>query len=77
NSKPKPAATATTATGTTVTTTTQKIVTPPGMNPPHGEPGHRCDIEVGKPLNSAPKPAGNNTPEVQPAQPAKADSSGN
>jgi len=24
------------------------------LNPPHGQPGHRCDIEVGKPLNSAP-----------------------
>jgi hypothetical protein len=24
------------------------------MNPPHGEPGHRCDIAVGAPLNSAP-----------------------
>ena len=28
-----------------------------GMNPAHGEPGHRCDIAVGAPLNS---PAGNN-----------------
>lgn len=24
------------------------------MNPPHGQPGHRCDIPVGAPLNSAP-----------------------
>jgi cytoskeletal protein RodZ len=24
------------------------------MNPPHGEPFHRCDIPVGAPLNSAP-----------------------
>ncbi len=24
----------------------------PGMNPAHGEPGHRCDIAVGAPLNS-------------------------
>jgi hypothetical protein len=24
------------------------------LNPPHGEPGHRCEIEVGAPLNSAP-----------------------
>ncbi len=31
-----------------------KIVTPKGMNPPHGEPGHRCDIPVGQPLNSKP-----------------------
>lgn len=27
-----------------------------GMNPPHGEPGHRCDIPVGQPLNSKPAP---------------------
>lgn len=31
---------------------TVKTVTPAGMNPPHGEPGHRCDIAVGQPLNS-------------------------
>ncbi len=32
--------------------------TAPGMNPPHGQPGHRCDIAVGAPLSSAPaKPA--------------------
>ncbi|MCV9933690.1 hypothetical protein OIU80_15510 [Flavobacterium sp. LS1R47] len=30
------------------TTTTAK-----GMNPPHGQKGHRCDIAVGAPLNSA------------------------
>jgi hypothetical protein len=23
-----------------------------GMNPEHGQPGHRCDISVGAPLNS-------------------------
>jgi hypothetical protein len=28
------------------------IVTPPGMNPPHGQAGHRCDIAVGTPLNT-------------------------
>ena len=26
--------------------------TTPGMNPPHGQPNHRCDIPVGAPLNS-------------------------
>ncbi len=25
-----------------------------GMNPKHGEPGHRCDIAVGAPLNGKP-----------------------
>jgi hypothetical protein len=26
----------------------------PGMNPPHGQPNHRCDIPVGAPLDSPP-----------------------
>lgn len=30
--------------------------TAPGMNPPHGQPNHRCDIAVGAPLNSPPGP---------------------
>ncbi len=29
-----------------------------GMNPPHGQPNHRCDISVGAPLNA---PPGNTT----------------
>lgn len=50
-----------------------------GMNPPHGQPGHRCDIPVGAPLNSAPanKPAAqgqtftvNPTSQTQNAPPA-------
>lgn len=55
------------------TTVTQK-----GMNPAHGQPGHRCDISVGAPLNSAPttaaKPATTNnataniTPMATPTQ---------
>lgn len=32
----------------------KSVKTAPGMNPPHGEPGHRCDIAVGQPLNSKP-----------------------
>jgi hypothetical protein len=28
--------------------------TPKGINPAHGQPGHRCDIPVGAPLNSKP-----------------------
>ena len=35
-------------------TNQQQVVTKPGMNPPHGQPGHRCDIAVGAPLNSKP-----------------------
>lgn len=36
--------------------TGKQVKTAPGMNPPHGEPGHRCDIPVGQPLNSKPAP---------------------
>jgi hypothetical protein len=32
--------------------TTVKTTTPKGMNPPHGEKNHRCDIAVGEPLNT-------------------------
>ncbi|REC80297.1 hypothetical protein DRF60_00860 [Chryseobacterium elymi] len=44
----------------------QPVKTAPGMNPPHGQPGHRCDIPVGQPLNSKPAPA----PTPQPVQSA-------
>lgn len=37
------------------------------INPPHGEPGHRCDIPVGAPLNSAPR---NTTPPITTSQPS-------
>ncbi|WP_348799792.1 hypothetical protein [Flavobacterium adhaerens] len=37
-----------------VVTQPTKTVTAKGMNPPHGQPGHRCDIPVGSPLNSKP-----------------------
>ncbi len=33
-------------------TVMQTAKTAKGMNPPHGEKGHRCDISVGAPLNS-------------------------
>lgn len=28
------------------------VATKPGMNPPHGQPGHRCDIPVGASLST-------------------------
>lgn len=31
-----------------------QTTTAPGANPPHGQPGHRCDINVGAPLDSPP-----------------------
>ena len=45
-----------------------------GMNPPHGEPGHRCDIAVGAPLNSAPGTATGQPVQMQ-QSPAPAASS--
>ena len=36
----------------TVSTQPTAQTTAPGMNPPHGQPNHRCDIAVGAPLNS-------------------------
>jgi hypothetical protein len=41
--------------------------TAPGMNPPHGEPGHRCDIAVGAPLNSKPAAPATVTTTTAPA----------
>lgn len=40
--------------------------TPPELNPPHGQPYHRCDIPVGSPLNSV-APA--KTAQTKPATP--------
>ncbi len=72
-----PAAKTPTVTTTTTAPAQQTVAVPqivttppaakvaPGMNPAHGEPGHRCDIAVGAPLNSPPsvaKPTGANTP---------------
>jgi hypothetical protein len=62
NSKPAPPATTQTTAATTqpapVTINPQQVqqttTTAPGMNPPHGQPNHRCDIAVGAPLNSPP-----------------------
>ena len=43
-------------------TTQAQTQTAPGMNPPHGQPGHRCDVAVGAPLNS--KPVQTNQPQT-------------
>ncbi|HEX8270949.1 MAG TPA: hypothetical protein VF581_13740 [Flavobacterium sp.] len=55
----------------TTTTTTTQTAPPPvavakGMNPSHGQPGHRCDIAVGAPLNSPAKTNPGVTPQVTP-----------
>ncbi len=49
--------------------TTQSNSPASGMNPAHGEPGHRCDIAVGAPLNSPPASA-TSTPVIQQSTPA-------
>ncbi len=59
----------TTAPQTTMVSPATTTVTAPGMNPPHGQPGHRCDINVGAPLNSKPAPA-NVQPVVTTTTPA-------
>lgn len=43
----------------------QAAKTTASLNPPHGEPGHRCDIEVGAPLDGSPK-----TISVTPSSPS-------
>jgi len=45
----------------------QQVATKPGMNPPHGQPGHRCDIAVGAPLNSKPNATATPNTSSQPA----------
>ncbi|MEA3425866.1 MAG: hypothetical protein U9R46_06435 [Bacteroidota bacterium] len=39
------------------------------VNPAHGLPGHRCDIAVGAPLNSAPAAPRPAAPPMKPGQP--------
>lgn len=48
------------------------VKTAPGMNPPHGQPGHRCDIAVGQPLSSKSAPAPAPAPQPTPAPQAVA-----
>jgi hypothetical protein len=38
------------------------------LNPAHGQPGHRCDISVGAPLDQAPAAKGAAAPDKQPTQ---------
>ena len=58
NSIPSKVPTNTPSTNTaTITTNTNKTTVAAGLNPAHGQPGHRCDIAVGAPLNSPAKAA--------------------
>ena len=56
---------------TTITPTpTVASPTDPGMNPPHGQPNHRCDIAVGTPLDSPPGTGKQQTPNTTGASPS-------
>lgn len=58
DSKPSQPATSTTTVQATPTQAAPPVVLPQatgkGLNPAHGQPGHRCDIAVGAPLDSKP-----------------------
>lgn len=49
-----PASTIAVPTAPAISVPAQPVAVVPGMNPSHGQPGHRCDIPVGSPLNSKP-----------------------
>lgn len=53
--------------GTTVPVKPNVSTSTAGLNPAHGQPGHRCDIEVGAPLNSAPAPTNAQPIQASPA----------
>lgn len=79
---PAPTSTPMPVTPTPQSATAAPTKTAPGMNPPHGQPNHRCDIAVGAPLNSpkgqtppappAPKPATTTVQKATPPQPTNA-----
>jgi len=48
----------------TETATPVKSVGDVAMNPAHGQPGHRCEIPVGAPLDSAPTNPNSTTSDV-------------
>jgi hypothetical protein len=52
------------------------VVTAKGMNPPHGQPYHRCDIAVGAPLNAKPGTAATAINTVPAPEPPKFNAQG-
>jgi hypothetical protein len=48
-------------------TANQKTAGSPGLNPAHGQPGHRCDLAVGAPLPATVNTTTNAVPSVTPA----------
>jgi hypothetical protein len=77
NSKPNTVSTPQTLTPQTAQYPTPNAAatkTAPGMNPPHGQPKHRCDIAVGAPLDSKPEPILKPVEPAKQAEPVKKDS---
>lgn len=58
-------------TNTTTATNAAGTKTAAGMNPVHGQPGHRCDIPVGAPLNSPPGQGAQQQAAPSSAQPSQ------
>lgn len=54
--------TAETTTGNTEATTPASTDEAPELNPAHGEPGHRCELPVGAPLNQSAGSTSTQTP---------------
>jgi len=54
------------AAATTATQPQSAATVAKGLNPPHGQPGHRCDIPVGQPLSSAPAKSANSSIAAKP-----------
>jgi len=52
-----------------VAPTSPSSSTASGLNPPHGEPGHVCEIPVGEPLNGSGKAAGATNQTINMAPP--------
>ncbi|KIC94233.1 hypothetical protein [Flavihumibacter solisilvae] len=49
-----PASTIAAPTAPAISIPAQPVAVAPAVNPSHGQPGHRCDLPVGSPLNSKP-----------------------
>ncbi|MBL7724721.1 MAG: hypothetical protein JNK27_11260 [Chitinophagaceae bacterium] len=45
------------------------VISKVGLNPAHGQPGHRCDIPVGAPLDGKPSQPATITPKPSPVAP--------
>lgn len=65
NEKENTAATETPVEATPISTESTNTSQEVALNPPHGQPGHRCDIPVGQPLTSGGNNFGSTPQNVQ------------